>query len=137
MTISASIRPAARCASCAGWPIRTSCWRSRQSPRCKARSLLRRVGRADLLQDLRRDGGDVGDLLLQLFAGEGPDGELGALGLGQEFGILHGGVEGATKRFYAILGHVRRHEEGCTDLGGVDDRAEDLSLLIVARELDD
>ena len=33
-TYFASIRPAARSASCAGSPIRISCWRSRRSPRC-------------------------------------------------------------------------------------------------------
>ena len=70
-------------------------------------SIPGRVSGADLFQNLGRDCGNVGDELLQLFAGDRPDAELGLLCLGEKVRVLHRGIKGAAKRFDAILGHVR------------------------------
>ena len=76
------------------------------------------------------------DQLLQLLAGEGAERELGALGLGQEFRVLHGGVEGAAQRLDAIRRRAGRGEERGADFGGVHHRAKNLALLVGAGEFD-
>src|SRR5882724_5327048 len=92
---SARPRPPVRCAFSAGSPIQISFSRSRRSPQSRRRSIAGGVGGADFFQNVGLDRGDVGDELLQLFAGKGANAELGFLRLGEKFWILHGGVEGA------------------------------------------
>ena len=62
---------------------------------------MRGVGGADLLQDRWRNRGDIGDELLQLFAGEGPDGELDPLRLDCGDRLL--GIEIAVHREHAAV----------------------------------
>src|SRR5260370_26752969 len=94
------------------------------------------VDGADLLQERGREAADLRHQLLHLFPGHGRDAEPYSFGLGAEFRVLHGFVEGATKRGEALARHPGTGEEGGADLARVHDGGEHRPLIAAAGELD-
>src|SRR5262249_61320706 len=64
----------------------------------------RGLGGADLAQQGGRQLADLGHEPLQLFARERRHADVDPLGIGEQFGVLHGGVERAPQRGQAIGG---------------------------------
>src|SRR6266545_5482757 len=85
------------------------------------------IGGADLLQHGGRQGADLLDKLLQVFALHRRSGELQLLDLIEEVLVLHRGVKGAAQRSEAIGRHAGCREECQPDIGRGHDRAQDLA----------
>ena len=94
------------------------------------------VGGANLVQQGRWQFADLGHEPLQLFARQRRNADIDPLSIGEQFGILYGGVKRAPQRGKAIGGDAGRGEKGGADLGRIHDGAEDRALLVVAGELD-
>src|SRR5215813_3068453 len=75
------------------------------------------IGVADLLQHGRRQGADLADELLQVFALHRRSDELQLLDLIEEVLVLHRGVKGAAQRSEAVGWHAGCREECQPDIG--------------------